>query len=76
MRVELRLRPGAAVAQVIEQGGSAGKPGRFKESEAADDFGGIELAAHQVLKSLVWKREGGEEVRRRLDPQWLASPRQ
>jgi len=29
----LRNRPGAAAAQVIEQGGGAGQPSRFKEGE-------------------------------------------
>lgn len=53
MSVELRLRPGAAAAQAIEQGGGAGQPSRFKEGEAADGFGGIELSAHQALKGLA-----------------------
>jgi hypothetical protein len=30
------------------------RPSRFKEGEAADGFGGIELAALQALKGLVW----------------------
>ena len=38
---------------MIEQGGGAGQPSRFKEGEAADGFGGIELAAHQALQGLA-----------------------
>jgi hypothetical protein len=28
------------------------RPSRFKEGEAADGFGGIELASHQALQAL------------------------
>ena len=41
------------MAQVLEQGGGAGQPSRFKEGEAADGFGGIELTTHQELDALV-----------------------
>ena len=65
--IELRLRPGAAAAQVIEQGGGAGEPSRFKEGEAADRFGGIEVAAHQRLKAgailLELLRDHGDHLR-------------
>ncbi len=53
LRVEPRLRPGAATAQVIEQGGGAGQPSRFNEGEAADGFAGIELSTHQSLQGLA-----------------------
>ena len=54
LSVELGLRPGAAAADSIEKRGGAGQPSHCKEGEAADGFGGIELATHEALKALLW----------------------
>lgn len=43
-----------AASQLVEECPGAGEPCRFKEREAADRLGGIELTAHQPRQALAW----------------------